>query len=506
MSENRSKFTFERKRKLINFLAPIILITLICNYGVQPTHANEYSCLLSPEIVTEPTWETSEARDLKFLVSWSFKDPESCVEGITGSPVFKWDDSIEMATTSRLTRVGEMVLVTAEFEFPTELLMALPNSGSNQSYVNFLSTNENLSASILIKIKQGIGSNILGVGAQKSLRYLWAMWFSKQQGISNPNCTPQAKGLNLGFQSEILEPKIDYKILEHGVKPRVQLNLTEKSNCIFLIHSGPIEKVKNPTFPLDETFQYLAEYPFWEPEASSFFKSISSSPNQIINVGEGDFAFRDAFTHNTSSGWLLNADPSIFKEFPKLTLKHADTVRRDGSNIVIETTLDAANISNTDPNYLTFYVGFYFWYHAQGISVPSGWRITYSGNSWSANYSRGGGSSSGYQPYYSSRAIKIPISEVILSPLDRQALADKAAADLKAKQDADKAAADLKAKQEANAKAAAELKAKQEVEAKAAAAAKAAAPKKTTITCIKGKLTKKVTAVKPVCPAGYKKQ
>ena len=28
--------------------------------------------------------------------------------------------------------------------------------------------------------------------------------------------------------------------------------------------------------------------------------------------------------------------------------------------------------------------------------------------------------------------------------------------------------------------------------------------KKTTITCIKGKLTKKVTAVKPKCPAGYK--
>ena len=36
------------------------------------------------------------------------------------------------------------------------------------------------------------------------------------------------------------------------------------------------------------------------------------------------------------------------------------------------------------------------------------------------------------------------------------------------------------------------------------AAAKAAALKKTTITCIKGKLTKKVNAVKPKCPNGYK--
>jgi len=78
----------------------------------------------------------------------------------------------------------------------------------------------------------------------------------------------------------------------------------------------------------------------------------------------------------------------------------------------------------------------------------------------------------------------------------------KAAAELKAKQEAEvaatKAALDLKAKQEAEAKVAAELKAKQDAEAKAAAT------KKTNIICVKGKLTKKVTAVKPKCPTGYK--
>jgi hypothetical protein len=109
--------------------------------------------------------------------------------------------------------------------------------------------------------------------------------------------------------------------------------------------------------------------------------------------------------------------------------------------------------------------------------------------------------------------------------LVKQETEAKAAAELKAKQDADaKAAAELKAKQDAEAKAAAELKAKQEAEAKAAeelrvkqeaeaaavlkakqdAEVKAAAAKKTTITCIKGKLIKKVTAVKPKCPSGYK--
>ena len=90
------------------------------------------------------------------------------------------------------------------------------------------------------------------------------------------------------------------------------------------------------------------------------------------------------------------------------------------------------------------------------------------------------------------------------------------AAELKAKQEAEaKVAAELKAKQEADAKAALELKAKEEADAKAVAdklaaeklaATKAAALKKTTITCIKGKLVKKVTAVKPLCPAGYKRK
>lgn len=79
------------------------------------------------------------------------------------------------------------------------------------------------------------------------------------------------------------------------------------------------------------------------------------------------------------------------------------------------------------------------------------------------------------------------------------AVADKAAAEAKAAA----AAVELKARQEAAAKAAIE-KFEAEMKARQEAAAKAAATKKTVIVCVKGKLTKKVTAVKPKCPAGYK--
>ncbi len=82
------------------------------------------------------------------------------------------------------------------------------------------------------------------------------------------------------------------------------------------------------------------------------------------------------------------------------------------------------------------------------------------------------------------------------------------AAELKAKQEAEakakvEAEAKAKAEEEAKAKAEAEAKTKAEAEAKAMLEA---AKKKSTVTCVKGKLTKKVTAVKPKCPSGYKKK
>ena len=92
----------------------------------------------------------------------------------------------------------------------------------------------------------------------------------------------------------------------------------------------------------------------------------------------------------------------------------------------------------------------------------------------------------------------------------------KAEAEAKAKAEAEAKAkaeeeAKAKAEAEAKAKAEAEAKAKAEEEAKARAEAEAkakleAAKKKTTITCVKGKLTKKVSAVNPKCPKGYKKK
>jgi hypothetical protein len=92
------------------------------------------------------------------------------------------------------------------------------------------------------------------------------------------------------------------------------------------------------------------------------------------------------------------------------------------------------------------------------------------------------------------------------SPEDR-AIQQKAAADAADKAAAEKLAADKAAAEKLAAdKAAAAKKAADALAAAKIKAAQAAAIKKTTITCIKGKLVKKVTAVKPICPKGYKKK
>jgi hypothetical protein len=109
-------------------------------------------------------------------------------------------------------------------------------------------------------------------------------------------------------------------------------------------------------------------------------------------------------------------------------------------------------------------------------------------------------------PLSSGQSVKVKDLVIVAEEVSKERAAFRVLTSVgyQAKQDAEaKAAAELKAKQDAEAKAAADLKAMEEAEAKAAAS-KAVATKKISITCVKGKLTKKVTSVKPKCPAGYK--
>jgi hypothetical protein len=96
-------------------------------------------------------------------------------------------------------------------------------------------------------------------------------------------------------------------------------------------------------------------------------------------------------------------------------------------------------------------------------------------------------------------------TELVISTEANIAKAKKLDLEAKVKAEAE---AKAKAEAEAKAKAEAEAKAKAEAEAKAKAEieAKAKADAQKSITCVKGKLKKKVTGTNPKCPKGYKKK
>jgi len=539
------------KKLLVISLSAALSISLLA----LPSEANEYSCLRSPvQLTKNPIWTTSSSKDLKFVVSWAFKDPENCIVGMNGKDEpfgnnsFRWDypnrPTFEFPASWTVTRAGEMALVSAETEFPIPLLQALPNRNLDGGDLDLSQLTQKYDVLTAVKTRLGSGFESTLVAGKYGLAQLWGNWFSKNQGIFPDQCKP----ISPDYDMSKLNSKISWKITNPGTKPTVEISIQEDSNCIFLVHAGPLAKSSGLNKYDNSTQKSLAERPFWSGEAPPYFNQILSKPDQLVQVAVGDFASE---APRYGRYFREDSDTDIVETLPSEILSHSDSVIRDGQSVKVTTTIDGTGISSDSSNVITIYTGFYWWYSKDSSYTSAGWRVTYSGNSWTARYSSGGSLPGGIFMGYTTRAIKIPASDLFITTEAKAAaelkvkqeadskaaaakvIAEKAAAELKAKQEADaKAAAELKVKQDADSKAAAakviadkavaDLKAKQEADAKAVsnekaraeiaamdaelAKAKAATNKKTTITCFKGKTTKKVTAVKPVCPKGYKKK
>ncbi len=493
------------------------------------TNAENFSCLQPPDTIgTAPNWSTSKDKDLKYVISWAFKDPENCIVGIykgfSSEAYFRALGGSSLATIParwRVTRDGEMALVSAEVEFPLTLLQSLSRIDNSTSAYYFSEFGDNFRITGWLEVRGNAGERLLMMG-DYSLRKVWLDWFSKNQGIYPELCTPK---------SELPKIELDWKITKYGTNPNIEIRLSHQANCIFLVHAGPLGAYRGTTL--------TDSWAFWDTPGAKYFKSILQNPQEIIQIGVGDFIDKGewnsksvAYTSKVAGSFDIGL---TITRVPDQILSHTDLIESNDNSIKINTTIDASKVNLSTNDFVTVLLGVYSLYFSGGSYSPSGWRISHSGNTWTARYSKGGSLPPGNRTDYRNIAIKIPVSDLLISPQQKaaaelkakQEAEAKAAAELKAKQEAEaKAAAELKAKQEAEAKAAAELKAKQEAEAKAAAElkakqeaeakadaelkakreaeAKAAATKRTTITCVKGKLTKKVTAVKPKCPAGYK--
>jgi hypothetical protein len=583
-------------------LVPVLVSALLLSLVGQPSNAEDYSCLQPPDTYgNDPIWTTSGEKDLKFIASWAFKDPEKCIVGMSSTSLFgnnftypkSGNERYEFPTSWTVNRSGEMVLVSAEVEFPLLLLKSLPHLDNSTSGIKFFQTNQEFKVYGSLKVKKTDKFTTLSFSGETGLAQLWGDWFSKNQGIFPSNCS----AVDIKSNVMSLNSKINWKVLESGNNPKVEISITQDSDCIFLVHAGPLESIKTVSGNFCDELKTLAELPFWCGPGSAYFSQILASPDQIIQIGLGEFA------ESKPSNYSNRATTKVIN-LPTQIISHKDSIVRNQEVVKVTTTIDTTILKNTSVKNITLYVGFYSWHQYKSFYTSSGWRVTSSGNTWTARYSAGGSVSGGKYMAYQTQAIVIPVSDLILSETEKAAVA------LKAKQEAEaKAAAELKAKQEAEAKAAAELKAKQEAEAKAAAPTLARIAqhtqtclqhnidlesliermnqlknlypakfksyfdeitsnvgynveafsyslfnsrilscaqgsdysasdissfsetekrwksvlewdksvvswferellpaKKTTITCVKGKLTKKVTAVKPKCPSGYKRK
>ena len=452
-------------------------------------------------IEKDPIWTTSLEKNLKFVVSWEFEDPENCIVGIESERgrdnYFFWrfdgSDKIYFPTFWTVARAGEKALVSAETEFPISLLESLtPRKTSPLDYYSQY-LQEKFAVRAELRTRMGSGYSTRSVRGEYGVPQLWGTWFSKNQGISTEQCQPISASItgkeidSLG-DMPILNSKITWKILNPGIKPTVEISIREDSNCIFLVHAGPL-KTPLGLNAYSNKGNSLAEHPFWSEESPAYFNEILSNSDQLVQVAVGDFT-GSRFCFPCKPVINYHSDVDLVKTLPTEILSHSDLVSRDGSTVKISATIDGTKISTNSADVITIYTGFYWWFVSTELRAGgAGWRVTFSGNSWTARYSRGASAPRGKFMGYTARAIKIPANQLFVSAADKAA-ADKAAAD-KAAAEAEAAADKLLAEAKAEAD-------------RILAAAKAVANKKITITCVKGKLTKKVTAVKPKCPSGYK--
>ena len=568
------------KRLLIMFALIAGLVTPINAQAVE-----DYSCLNFKVINEKGLWSISEGPQVtKAVVTWSIFDPGNCItKGFSGlqtssvtwqaaNYVKGWWDGVWSSQ-----RDGSNYVIILTFDIPNTWLVAVGNSPG--TYSGEMTNLGYLSGAYLWWL--GFIERKVSTTQTKSERIeayittssLWSMLLSNRQKMQRSDCIPeQSKDTYYNVAATT-----NVKVIEAGDKPTINLEISDPTNCIFLIHTPLIGKVSSDK---------LINYPFWKVEGQKFWNDLVGSNSNLIRVSAKTFG--QSVKSNYFESFKFESDA--------IPVDSKDSVSLTDNKITITSILDLSKLDKSSINSQSeaqIVIGAYAKYDAVSSCTSGVWRVNWTTSStYTVRYSRGGCTAAGLMNSYQVISTKIPLLDLVESDGVAKAEA-KANTELKAKQEAEaKAATELKAKQEAEAKAATELKAKQEADAKATVIAELKAKQQadsekclklaetsgtlksqievykdkfpgvsefsrlisaippnlncneafqssafegqltrletslvfidnefttavkratssakiTTITCTKGKLTKKITAVKPVCPKGYKKK
>ena len=498
------------KRLATCTLAFVISLATLVGLSIVPSQANDVCIGYSPGIApTTPNWTVLDGPKMIFRVTWAIPDTNSCITGpdsARGPALIKSSGSPNTfpQTSWQLLRSNDFTILIATFEVPSSWV---ESSFAAQAY--YYKAIEFIFVDFRYK-----GDNFAGYGYGKaSLRGtfywddLWAIYFSKKQNIYSENCDVIESEKPYGATTKYL-PDFTYRVESPGKSPTLNVEIADTRQCIHLVGVLPVVKtggnLSNLLYSpkiIDEYFAHSAISLKASKEHVSLFVT-----NEIpkLRIAQGDFARTTPIPKTLESNIELHEILS-----PVAELKHSDTVVRNATRVIISSKIDlsAIDISRISPDSITgVYVGYYYPYTGTLTCYSSRWSVSNSGSTIKLRYSKGGCIDPAQKYQYQTKYIQIPTLDLLYG-------VGKADSERKAEAEA-KVAAELKAKQEAEAKAAAENGVAEKIiaDAKAEAArilaeAKASASsvlKKTTVTCVKGKLTKKVTAVKPKCPTGYK--
>lgn len=460
-----------------------IFVTFVMVFGLlSPLTAYADESCMSFKVDKEASWTTYPGKEMKYLLTWKVFDPNSCIIS-AAKDVFP-GQSVRWVGLSHsqngywpgkwvTLRSGNDVIITLEFEISLSWLNAIGNTPGNYSNgmpTDWLSGWSYLSASGVFDIRSNnffkkeskyIDGHITGAE-------IWSSWFTKQQGIYSNNCTPSTEKIPWG---SVIPRSISYKVIETGKLAKVEISIKDKSDCIKFIYTPPISKIINPG-PLDN--QYLIQEPFWSSGGSKYFSQLVSAPTPEIRV----LANPDVV--NTTK--VLNSvDDRTFEiTSDGIELFSQENVSRNGDEILLQSSIDlsaydATKISTTQN--VGIVLGVYSQFNESSSGSPGGWEITWnSPTNWTARYRSAVASWGGIKTWYQTEFLKIPILDLLLpngvKNAQEKMVADAAAAVAQAALDKAKADAEKS--------------------------------KKSTISCIKGSVVKKVTAVKPKCPKGFK--
>ena len=355
---------------------------------------------------------------------------------------------------------------------------------------------------------------------------MWGLYFSKKQNIYSEECDVIGSEKPYAATIKYL-PDFTYRVEGPGISPTLKIDIADIKKCIHLVGVLPVAKdsikATFSTFPtLFSIDRYFAHYPFWDPQAKQYFSLFESNQIPKLRIAQGGFARTASVSNYTDilgrvSHPVYDFEPVLHEILTSISeLKHSDAVARSSTGVTISSKIDLStiDISLVTPDSITgVYLGYYYPYSGADSCTSSYVSISQSGSRVTARYAKGGCLNPAQRFQYQTKYIQIPTLDLLYGA-GKADLERKSIIEAKAKAEAEaKAAAELKARQEAEAKARAEAEAREAAAkaereaaaiAEAEAAAKAAAKKKITITCVKGKQTKKVTAVKPKCPSGYR--